>query len=137
MRTTPWNRDANFYATKAFPAAAATNYSDSFDLGAISGGIDSRLFVVEIAIPAMPANVDNTKTATLTLQDSADNSSFANVAPLHQCQIVGVASTGSAAVTYIIRVPPSIRRYVRFAQAVPSGGGDNTGVSVAYSLLFH
>ena len=137
MRTTPWNRDANFYVTKAFPAAAATNYSDSFDLGAINGGVDSRLFAVEMAIPAMPANTDNTKTSTLTLQESEDNSSFTSVAPLHQAQIVGVASTGSAAVTYIIRVPPGIKRYIRFAQDVPSGGGDNTGVSVAYSLLFH
>ena len=137
MRTTPWNRDVNFYTTKAFPAANATNYSDSFDLGALAGGVDSRLFAVEIVIPAMPANTDNTKTSTLTLQDSADNSTFANVAPLHQAQIVGVASTGSAAVTYVIRVAPGIKRYIRFAQNVPTGGGDNTGVSVAYSLLFH
>jgi hypothetical protein len=137
MATTPWLRDANFYATKAFPAAAATNYSDSFDLGAVSGGIDSRLFAVELVIPALAAHTDTTKTILITLQDSADNSSFAAVAPLHQAQIVGVATTGSAAVTYIIRVPPSIRRYIRFDQTNPSGGPAVTASSVAYSLLFH
>ena len=137
MMTTPWLRDANFATTKAFPAANATNYADAFDLGAAAGGVDTRLFAFEIVIPAMPANTDNTKTATLTLQDSADGTTFANVAPLVQAQIVGVTSTGSAAVTYRIYLPPGIKQYVRFAQNVVTGGGDNTGVSVAYALLFH
>lgn len=137
MSTTPWLRDANFSTTKAFAAANSTNYSDSFDLGATAGGVDTRLFAVEIAIPAMPANSDNSKTTLITLQESSDNSSFANVAPLVQAQVVGVTSTGSAAVTHTIYLPPGIKQYVRFSQLVPTGGGDNTGVSVSYALLFH
>jgi hypothetical protein len=137
MATTPWIRDGNFVQTKAFPAAAATNYATAFDLGAAADGNDTRLYALEIAIPALANNTDNSKTILLTLQDSADNSSFANVAPLVQIQIPGVTTTGSAAVTYVIYLPPSIRKYVRFSQVVAVGGGDNAASEVTYSLLFH
>ena len=128
-------KDATFVAAKYFAAAAASAvYTDAFDLGA--GAFKPEEFELEIVVPAMPNNTDSTKTALITVQDSADNITFTNLAPLVQVQIAGVASTGSSAVTSRIRLPSGVRQYVRVSLAIPSGGGDNTAVAVTASLLF-
>jgi len=129
-------RDANFIKTKALPAANATNLTDVIDLQAVLGNPDPEAFLIEVAVPALPANSDATKTILITLQDSEDDSSYADVEPLIQCKIPGVATTGSAAKTFTFRTPPGLRRYVKFLQTVPTGAGDNTAKSVTYSLLF-
>jgi hypothetical protein len=129
----PNQKDASLQAVKALPAAAATNYSDSFDLVA-TGHVPENI-VIEIAFPASANHVDTSKDVTITLQDSADDSSFANVSPVHQLVVPGVVSTGSSAVTKRIRLPAGTRQYVRFAQVVPSGDGDLTGDEVTYSVL--
>lgn len=128
-------RDANFAVTRAFPAAAATATTTAFDLTQRLGG-EIELVEAEIVVPALPANSDNTKTITIALHDSADNSSFAATDPLVQTSIVGVTTTGSAAKTVRFRFPPSTRRYVRLSISVASGGGDNTAASVGFNLLF-
>ena len=129
-------KDKQFIGTAYLPAAAATNYSGSFDLEAVAGAGDPSLFDLEVAMAAAPNFTDNSKTILITLQDSAAGSSFADVSPLHQCQIIGVTSTGSVATTWVFRPPPGVKRYIRCSQLVPSGGGDNTAVLVTYSLLF-
>ncbi len=128
-------KDANLHVEKYLPAAAATNYSDSIDLGSTSPGQSVESNEFRVTVPALANHTDNTKTILITLQDSANDSSFADVAPLHQVQEVGVATTGSAAATYRLRLPSTIRRYVRFSQVVPSGAGDNTAGLVEYDLL--
>ena len=131
----PWLKDARFNSTKYLPAAAAGNYSDVMDLGPAP---DVRAFALEIAVPALAANTDTTKTVTLTVQESdTETSGFANVAPLIQGQVPGVATSGSAAITFKAHLPPGTKRYIRVAQAVESGGGNNTGDEVAYGLLFY
>lgn len=127
----PFLKDAELQARKYLPAAGATNYSDAFDLGPDA---DSRVMAIQVQVPALANHVDTSKTITLTLQESADNVTFTDVAPLHQCQVAGVVSTGSAAAEFWLHAPPGVKRYIRFAQAVPSGDGDNTGGEVAYDL---
>jgi hypothetical protein len=128
-------RDALFATTKAFPAANAVAVTDAFDLEQTSGGTLENV-EAEIVIPALPNNSDNTKTITIALHDSADNSSFAATDPLVQTSIVGVTTTGSAAKTVRFRFPPVTRRYVRLSVSVPTGAGDNTAASVGFNLLF-
>jgi hypothetical protein len=130
--TAPKQRDAALQAKKYLPAANATNYSDSFDL--FSTGFVPDGMVMEVAIPASALHISTNHSFTVTLQDSADNSSFANVSPLTQISVVGVATVGSSAVTKRIRIPDGTRRYVRFAQAVPDGDGDLTTDEVVYSV---
>lgn len=129
----PQMKDAALQATKYLPAAAATNYSDSFDFGATGYTPDNA--GIEIEFPASANHVSGSHTVLITLQDSADNSSFTNVSPLIQLQVVGVVSTGSSAVTKRIRLPDGVRQYVRFSQVVPSGDGDLTGDLVTYSVV--
>lgn len=126
-------KDATFVKAKALPAAAAANNTATFDLGA--GGFVPEEIEVQIEIPALANLVDN-KTLTIKVQDSANDSSYADVDPLIRTVITGDGGDGSSATTLRFRLPANIRRYVQFNQAVESGGGNNTASSVTYSLLF-
>jgi hypothetical protein len=128
-------RDGDFEVTKALPAAAANNATDGLDLGQTKvQSLEAIEF--ELAIPATPALVD-TKLITFTVEDSADNSSFAAVDPLVSTTVVGVAtSQGGTAKTVRFRLPSQTRRYVRVKAAVESGGGSNIAVSYTLAALF-
>jgi hypothetical protein len=124
--------DALLIVTKALPAATATNVSDSIDLG--TTGYKPENVEVEISVPAMPLHVTANNT-TLTLHDSADNSSFAEVDPLTQTKILGVVTVGSSAKTVRFRLPPNVRRYIAFSQT--AGATDTlTSYTITYKLLF-
>ena len=124
--------DATLIVTKALPAATATNVSGSIDLGSV--GYKPENVEVEINVPAIAAHttVNNT---TLSLHDSADNSTFAEVVPLTQVKIPGVAGTGSVAIVARFRLPPNVRRYIAFSQTA-GATDDLTGSSITYKLLF-
>lgn len=128
-------RDGDFEVTKALPAAAANNATDALDLG--QEKVQSlEAIEFELAIPATPALVD-TKVITFTVEDSADNSSFAAVDPLVSTTVVGVAtSQGGTAKTVRFRLPSQTRQYVRVKAAVESGGGSNIAVSYTLAALF-
>ncbi len=136
MPTAKSIRDSKFATTKYLPAAAATNYTDAFDLEAVSPAAEPNLFECELKVPAMANHTDTTKTITQTLQDSANGTDFADVDPLIQAKTPGVASTGSAARTVKFRVPSTTRRHIRIAQAVPAADGDVTGDLTEFNLLF-
>ena len=128
-------RDLAFEVSKALPAAAATAYTDALDLGqAAVQSLEQIEF--EISIPATPALVD-AKTITISIQDSADNSTFAALDPAITTVITGVAtSQGGPLKAVRFRLPSQTRRYVRLKTDVLTGGGDNTAVSVTLAALF-
>lgn len=127
-------RDASLVVTKALPAAAASNNSDSIDLESIGSSVLESI-ELEIVIPATPSLVE-AKTVIVHLEDSADDSTFADIDELGSITVTGAAAAaGGAAVTKKFRLPSTTRRYVRFSSAVLTGGGDNTGVSVTMSIL--
>ncbi len=127
-------RDTNLLVSKALPAAAATNYSDAIDLGDQAPGLKLKSWQIEVAIPALPSLVD-AKTYTGTLQDSADNSTFADLAPLAPIVLTGAGGAGVAATTKLFPLPKDIRRYLRLKNAVLTAGGDNTAKSVSLSMV--
>lgn len=128
-------RDGLLTVTKALPAAAATAYTDSFDIGHATLGAVGDIIEIEASLPALPSLAD-TKTCTVTFQDSADNSTFAAITGLSTFVVTGVATgQGSAAATRQVRLPSGTRRYVRASAAVESSGGDNTAKSLTLSLL--
>jgi len=129
-------KDANLHYEKYLPAAAATNQSPTIDLGQVAGGAVPNDFEILITVPALANNTDSAKTTTLVLQDSADDSSYADTDPVITINIPGVTSTGSAARTVRVRVPSTVARYLQFTQTVPSGGGDNTLGLIQYDLVF-
>jgi hypothetical protein len=127
-------KDAILITTKALPAAAATNSHDGIDIGARSGtfGIVPDGVELEISWPALPALVE-AKTVTFTVNDSADNSSFASLGLTKV--LTGGAGNGHAAGSVKFKLPDSTRRYVNVSQAVLTAGGDNTGVSTTVSII--
>lgn len=125
-------QDAAFTTSKAWPAASATNVSDSFDLGTTYRKPEE--IEVEMDLPAVAAHT-TVNNNTITLHDSADNSSFAAVDPAISTTQAGVASTGSVAKVVRFRLPPNTRRYIAFSQT--AGATDTqTGSSVTYRIRF-
>jgi hypothetical protein len=128
-------RDTNLKKTKALPAAAATNYGDSIDLLDSAPGIKLRNAQIEVALPATPSLVD-AKTVTLTVQDSADNSTFAAIPTLSTIVATGASGAGAAAITRKFKLPEDARRYIRLKQDVLTAGGDNTAISTTLSVIY-
>lgn len=123
-------KDALLIVTKALPAQNTTNTSDSIDLGL---GIPEHVQAL-IELPATPSLADG-QTITLTLHDSADNSSFAAVAALASLAVTGAGGVGAAATSRQVALPPGIRRYIRLSQAASATAGNNTAVSATLSVL--
>ena len=128
-------RDEQLKVTKALPAAAATNYSDSIDLRDSAPGIKMRNAEIEVALPATPSLVDD-KTVTLTLQDSADDSTFADIEQLAAIVVTGAGGGGGSAVPRKFKLPDDVKRYVRLKQAVLTAGGSNVAISTTVSVVY-
>jgi uncharacterized membrane protein len=127
--------DGNLSKSKALPAAAATAYTDSIDLSVAGNLAAVEGAEVRVTVPATPSLADN-KAITLTVQDSADDSSFTAVSELAAQTITGVAtSQGGEASEFRFKLPSSVRRYIRCAAAVESGGGSNIAVEFTLDLL--
>jgi|SRR6185369_1959097 len=133
-------KDAGLQFTKALPNAAANNNTAAIDLNVSTTptgnrSIEHRLVHVEVSYPALSDHTNTSVTNLVTLQDSSDNSTFTNTAPLVQCQVAGVASTGSVATTFKVPLPPAVKRYVRFNQNNPANGGTGNNATVTYDVV--
>lgn len=126
--------DVNLSKTKALPAAAAANASASIDLGSTVLGPNADNLEVEISIEATPSLADD-KTVTLTLKDSADDTTFTAIPSLATLVVTGASSAGAAAASRRVRLPTSCRRYLRLDAAVLTAGGDNTAKTYAVKVL--
>ncbi len=139
MATFPNNRGLRSEDTtkfKALPAAAATNYSDSIDLGTTPATDGVNLAAaLEIYLPATPDLVD-AKTVILTLQDSANDTDFTDVASVGTVTALGAGGVGASAITREVPIGSVFRRYVRLKQVVLTAGGDNTAISSRLALVY-
>lgn len=127
-------KDKGKQVVKACPAAAANHNTATIDMEQVLGGQLEEI-EVEISVPATTALVA-TKTLTIKLQDSADDSSYADIVGLSSLVITGVTGNGSAATSRVVRLPRIARRYLQANIAVESAGGDITDTDVTVSLLF-
>lgn len=126
-------KDVLLKVTKALPAAAASATSDTIDLGPNGGNHQSAQLLLEL--PALPALVD-AKTVTLTVRDSADDSTFADVEGYGTLVVTGAGGVGAAAKTWLLKLHNHVRRYVRIKIDVLTAGGDNTAKSLTASITF-
>jgi hypothetical protein len=132
-------KDAAFSLSQALPNANGNNNTAALDLNPEATGFLTnqwRLGYLEVAVPALSDHTNTSVTNKLALQHSAEAAAnFANVDPQTEIQVVGVASTGSAARTVKVALPPGIKRYVRFNQSVPTNGGIGNNAAVTYKLV--
>lgn len=127
-------QDALLTQTKALPAAAGTVNGTAIDTHATDPGAIGGHSNFQLSVPATPS-LANSATLTFTVQDSADNSSFAAVSGLATLVMTGAGGVGSAAASQTWRLPPNLRRYVRVSVVESAAGGDNSAVSMTYKLL--
>ena len=129
-------RDLNLAKTTALPAAGATANSASIDTAFENPGRIAEGPELLVELPATPSLAD-TKSITLTVQDSADNVTFAAVADLPVITVGPAAGgTGGAAVERQFKLPIGARRYLRLAAAVEAAGGANSAISSTVSVVF-
>lgn len=127
-------RDALLVVTRTLAAANANNDSTSIDLGDVTPVLHGQNHELSLEIPATPALADATS-ATITVEDSADNSSFAAVAGVATLVRTGAGGVGAAALTRVVRLPSTVRRYIRVNTAVANAGGDNTAIVFTFRIL--
>lgn len=126
--------DANLEKTSALPVAGATVNGPSLDLTMQTA---FRVPSVEllISVPATPALVD-TKNIVFTLQDSADNVTFANVVGFPTLTVTGAGGAGAAAASVQAKLPLGLRRYIRVVEVADAAAGDSSGVTATLALVF-
>lgn len=117
--------DAREILSVALPAAGASAYTASIDLGT---GPHLERTEFQLDLPATPALVD-AKTVIGALQDSADNVTFADIAALGVITALGAGGVGAAAQTATFRLPPTVNRYLRARFTVLAAGGSNIAVT--------
>ncbi|MDQ8206214.1 hypothetical protein QEH52_01740 [Coraliomargarita sp. SDUM461003] len=128
-------RDATFLTSLTLPAAGSNDDSASIDLESAAPGTVAESIELEIAIDDLP-NLADDKNATVVVYDSADDSTFAEVEALASVIVTGAGGAGAAGKTVDLKLPSSIRRYIRINGAVDADGGDNTAAAVTMDLLF-
>jgi hypothetical protein len=126
-------KDALLIRTLALPAAGVNATSESIDLGQVPP--NEFRFEVEMELPALPSLAD-TKKATITLEDSADGTTFAAIPSLAALEVTGAGGAGAVAVNRRVRLPVDVRRYLRAKAAVEAAGGNNTAKSLTLALVF-
>lgn len=127
-------QDKLLTVTTALPAQNTTGNGSSIDLEVVTGASLPEGLQVEVAIPATP-NLADGQTITVTLQDSADNSSFAAITGLSTLVVTGAGGAGAAAASRKVPLPNNTRRYIRASYAASATAGNNTAVSATLKLL--
>mgnify|MGYP003624592627 CR=1 FL=1 len=125
-------QDAQFNEVIALPAAGSTANSASIDMVEAGGLEESELLVGH---PVLPVLVD-AKTVTIKIQDSADDSTFADIVGLSTLVTTGAGGSGAAANSRAVRLPSTTRQFVRISTIVLAAGGDNTAVEAFLQLRF-
>lgn len=125
--------DANFTITRALPAQSTNADSGSIDLEDASPQLVGEVAELLLELPATTCATG--QTITFTIQDSADNSSFAAVTGLSTIVLTGV-SNATAALSRPIRLPRSVRRYVNINVAMSATTGNLTALSATFKLRF-
>lgn len=144
MQTSLPNRrglaDANQVITTLLPVANTNVNSASIDL--TQSYSLSELLAVQVDVDACPNLTSNANSVTFVLQDSADNSNFANIPELGTTVLIGVptSGTGSTLATFggldQIKLPPSTRQYIRLQAVTTAGAGNNAASNFYLSLRF-
>jgi len=123
--------DASLIMAVILPAAGATAYSNSIDLGT---GPHVEKVELRLELPATPALVKD-KIIVLAVQDSDDGVDFADVASIPAVTVTGGDPAGGDPVLFETRIPSSTRRYIQLRATVDAAGGDNTALSATLTPL--
>jgi uncharacterized iron-regulated protein len=141
----PTNRamqDYNTQFTVTGPNGTTQSNGTLFDLGQVNAFPINEGFDIQVQVPAFPNNVGTAGGNGVTIlvvnnatSNSANSSNVAGVAPIF---IQGVASTGSAAANYIVKLPGGTLEFIGLwaIAANSSNPGVNNTATVTAQPLF-
>lgn len=125
--------DAALTVSTAIPTQNTNSNSASIDLGQALPGAALDNVEVLVTLPAQ-ASMTTGQTVTAKLQDSADNSTFADL-PLSSLVQTGASSAGVLTVGRY-KLNPAVRRYLRINVASSATAGVSTAVNSIVQLVF-
>lgn len=126
-------QDAALEKAVAIAAAGATAVTVGIDLGQPEGGKLENINVV-VEVEALPELVKD-KTVIVTIEDSADDVTYAALADAPTRTLTGGDPKGAAAVEFRFRPPLLTRQYIRAKAVTLAAAGDNTAKSMTMSVL--
>jgi hypothetical protein len=127
-------QDESLTKTVALPNAATTANTNSVDLGKALPFPITEAFHVKLSTEA--ATGANNKNITVRLQDSADNTTFANIAELGALTVTDANGAGYPVGTLTVQLPPDTRRYLRAQATGEANGGNASDGDLTVSFLF-
>jgi hypothetical protein len=125
--------DNDLIVSVALPNAGNTVNTNGIDLGETRPCLPGEQYQVKISTTAGTAA--NNKNITIVVQDSADNSTFANIATLGST-LINEGSSSYAATTAYYSLPSITRRYVRASASGEADGGNAADGTLTLSLVF-
>lgn len=127
-------QDASLSKNVALPNAANTANTNAVDLGQVTPFPITEAFHVKLSTTT--GNGANNKNITIKLQDSADNSSFTNIAALGALTVTDNNAAGYPAGSLTVSLPPATRRYIRAQATGEANGGNASNGTLTVDLLF-
>lgn len=124
--------DLALQVTRALPNAANTVNSNSIDLGAVTPFPVTEELVLRLSTSLSTGA--NNKNIVMVLQDSADNSTFANIATLATKTITANTANFAASETNYT-LPQHTRRYVRVSATGEENGGNASDGNITVKLM--
>lgn len=133
-QTTRRLRDNVLSASVALPNAGANTNTNGIDLGATTPWPTTE--GLQVIIESTVATSANTKNINFRLEDSADNSTFANIAtaPNPALTVLGV-NVAYPVGSQVLAMPAAVRRYIRVKATGEANGGDASDGTVTLSIL--
>jgi len=127
-------KDTSLTKSVALPNAATVKNTDGVDLGKTLPFPITESFHVKLSTSV--ATGANDKNITVKLQDSADNTTFANIAEIAALTVTDANGAGFPIGTTTVALPPDTRRYIRAAATGEANGGDASDGTLTVELLF-
>lgn len=130
-------KDGYLVSTKALPVAANTVNLNGIDLVQATPYPTTEKIVVNVSTAAATGTA-NSKNINVVLQDSADNTTFTNIAELANpvLRVTDDGGSATAAGSANVLLPPAVKRYIRASATGEANGGDASGSNITLSVLF-
>ena len=127
-------KDASLTTNVALPNAANVKNTAGVDLGQTTPYPITESFHVKLSTSI--ATGANNKNITIKVQDSADNTTFANIAELGSLVVTDNNAAGFPVGTLTVSLPPDTARYIRAQATGEANGGNAADGTLTVELLF-
>ncbi len=131
--TLPLQQDVNFNTSNSFPSASISGSTPSVYYANLQYPTTGK-FVVQVYNTAL-TNTNNAAVISMSLEDSADNVTFAPIAVFSPTLLTATDSAGSAPAGNVqVQLAPTARPYLRVRASVPNSGSKAGGITGSYGL---